>query len=97
MAAPEDMIWEVDEDGDGCVSWDEYLSCYERAVADKAGLEPRKLSTLVEFLMLDEEENNWVRRRRSPVASAGAASHVLTLRASGLCAGIRSRLMQSSI
>ena len=61
VAAPEDMIWEVDEDGDGCVSWDEYLSAYERAVADKAGVEPRKLSTLVEFLMLDEEENNWVR------------------------------------
>lgn len=55
------MVWEVDEDGDGYVSWDEYLSAYERAVADKAGIEPRKLSTLVEFLMLDEEENNWVR------------------------------------
>ena len=51
----------MDEDGDGYVSWDEYLSAYERAVADKAGIEPRKLSTLVEFLMLDEEENNWVR------------------------------------
>ena len=54
------MIWEVDEDGDGCVSWDEYMSAYERAVADKVGAEPRKLSTLIEFLLLDEEENNWV-------------------------------------
>lgn len=60
VAAPEDMIWEVDEDGDGYVSWDEYISAYERAVADKAEVEPRKLSTLVEFLLLDEEENNWV-------------------------------------
>jgi hypothetical protein len=55
------MIWEVDEDGDGYVSWDEYMSAYERAVADKGGTEPRKLSTLIEFLLLDEEENNWVR------------------------------------
>ena len=39
------MVWEVDEDGDGYVSWDEYLSAYERAVADKAWIEPRKLST----------------------------------------------------
>ena len=54
------MIWEVDEDGDGCVSWDEYLACYERMVADKVGREPRKLSTLIEFLMLDEEEHNWI-------------------------------------
>jgi hypothetical protein len=76
VAAPEDMIWEVDEDGDGCVSWDEYMSCYERAVADKAGLEPRKLSTLVEFLMLDEEENNWVRRRRWHCFAAALAGRV---------------------
>jgi len=60
VAAPEGMIWEVDEDGDGYVNWEEYMSAYERAVADKAGVEPRKLSTLIEFLLLDEEEHNWV-------------------------------------
>jgi len=68
VGAPEDMIWEVDEDGDGCVSWEEYLSCYERAAADRAGREPRKLSALIEFLMLDEDEHNWVRPRPCPRA-----------------------------
>ena len=60
VAAPEDMIWEVDEDGDDAVTWEEFSLCYERALSDETGNEPRKLFTLVEFLMLDEDEVNWV-------------------------------------
>ena len=36
---------------------DEYVACYNRAVSDHTGYEPRKLYDLVEFLMLDEVVN----------------------------------------
>jgi len=51
----EDMIWEVDETGDGMVSIDEFKRCYQRAAADRSGFEPRKLATLIDFLLMDEE------------------------------------------
>ena len=31
------MVWEVDEDCDGCVSWAEFQAMFERCRADKAG------------------------------------------------------------
>lgn len=49
------MVWEVDEDLDGVVSWDEFLSMYLRCVGDKTGLEPRTLFNLVQFLMYDRD------------------------------------------
>jgi hypothetical protein len=56
----EDMIWEVDETGDGVVSLDEFKRCYERAAVDRTGFEPRKLTTLVDFLLMDEENLGFV-------------------------------------
>ena len=56
----EDMIWEVDETGDGMVNLDEFKKCYNRAAADKTGFEPRKLTTLVDFLLMDEENLGFV-------------------------------------
>ena len=56
----EDMIWEVDETGDGMVNLDEFKRCYDRAAADKTGFEPRKLTTLVDFLLMDEENLGFV-------------------------------------
>lgn len=32
----EDMIWEVDEDCDGCVSWLEFQNAYSRCVQARA-------------------------------------------------------------
>ena len=47
------MIWEVDDDIDGFVSYDEFIKMYKRCRQDKFNLEPRKLYNLVLFLMFD--------------------------------------------
>ena len=52
----EDMIWEVDEDCDKCVSWEEFKLMFERCRHDKTGLEPRKLFNVVEFIMHDKNQ-----------------------------------------
>ena len=47
-------IWEVDDDLDGFINWDEYMKMYKRSISDVTGLEPRRLFNLVQFLMYDE-------------------------------------------
>jgi hypothetical protein len=42
------MIWEVDENLDGCVDWDEFELLYERKLNDTTGLEPSSLFTIVQ-------------------------------------------------
>ena len=49
------IIWEVDDDLDGYISKDEYISMYKRVISDKDGLEPRQLYNLVTFLMFDKD------------------------------------------
>eukprot|EP00921_Rhytidocystis_pertsovi_P003038 GHVQ01005063.1.p1 GENE.GHVQ01005063.1~~GHVQ01005063.1.p1 ORF type:complete len:199 (-),score=19.27 GHVQ01005063.1:380-976(-) len=49
------MIWEVDDDLDQYISWDEFLVMYQRCINDATGLEPRKLFNLVQFLMYDRD------------------------------------------
>ena len=56
----EDMIWEVDENGCGSIDLAQFQRCYERAAADRSGFEPRKLATLVDFLLMDEENLGYV-------------------------------------
>ena len=55
-----DMIWEVDENGCGSIDLAQFQRCYERAAADRSGFEPRKLATLVDFLLMDEENLGYV-------------------------------------
>lgn len=52
------MIWEVDDDLDGRISFDEFFNAYKRILLDQELLEPRKFYHLIEFLMynLFEEE-----------------------------------------
>jgi hypothetical protein len=50
----EDMIWEVDEDCDGLISWDEFKAMFYRVRHDKSGWEPRRLFNVVEFMMHDK-------------------------------------------
>ncbi|CAD7958757.1 unnamed protein product [Amoebophrya sp. A120] len=49
------MIWEVDDDLDQHVSWEEFLVMYQRCISDRTGLEPRGLFNLVQFLMYDKD------------------------------------------
>lgn len=51
----EDMLWEVDEDIDGAVSWTEFELMFRRNIQDKTGLEPCQLFSVVQFLMYDKE------------------------------------------
>jgi len=48
-------IWEVNDDLDGMVSWEEFLTMYQRCISDSTGNEPRNLFNLVQFLMYDRE------------------------------------------
>jgi len=48
-------IWEVDDDLDQHVSFDEFLTMYQRCISDATGLEPRNLFNLVQFLMYDNQ------------------------------------------
>jgi Ca2+-binding EF-hand superfamily protein len=47
-------IWEVDDDLDMMVAWDEFLTMYQRCISDSTGNEPRNLFNLVQFLMYDK-------------------------------------------
>ena len=51
----EQMIWEVDEDSDGCVSLAEFQLMFERARNDRTGHEPRKLFNLCQYMCLDRD------------------------------------------
>ena len=51
----QEMIWEVDEDCDRCVNWDEFKTMFYRVKQDQSGWEPRMLYNVVEFLMHDKD------------------------------------------
>jgi len=53
-------IWEVDDDNDGFVDWEEFRAMFFRVRNDETGCEPRKLFQLVDFLMLDKNHTGSV-------------------------------------
>jgi len=49
------MIWEVDENLDQHVDWQEFQLMFERNTTDKTGLEPFELFNIVQFMTYDED------------------------------------------
>ena len=54
------MIWEVDTNLNGYISFDEYERIYKKCVIDKKEREPKKLFTLIQFLMFDKEHKGYI-------------------------------------
>ena len=54
------IIWEVDDDADGCVDWEEFRTMFYRTRDDATGCEPRKLFNVVEFLMHDKNQSGLI-------------------------------------
>ena len=55
-----DMIWEVDDDGDGGINWREFKSVYQRVRADDQGKEPRRLYNVIEFMVFDIDNDGTI-------------------------------------
>ena len=51
----EDMIWEVDENLDRCVDFEEFALMFRRNIADTTGLEPSQLFHVAQFCMYDRD------------------------------------------
>ena len=47
-------IWEVDDDADGQVDWEEFRTTFYRVRDDQTGCEPRKFFNMIEFVMYDK-------------------------------------------
>jgi len=54
------IVWEVDDDCDGCVGWEEFEAMYQRNLFDVTGYEPYQLYTLVEFMIFDRDNSGQV-------------------------------------
>ncbi len=48
-----DMIWEVDENMDQCIDWEETQLMFLRNANDVTGLEPSKFYNMIQFMMYD--------------------------------------------
>lgn len=56
----EDLIWEVNDQLDGMISFEEFEKSYMRARSDRTGLEPSELFFLIGFVMFDKERSGRV-------------------------------------
>ncbi len=49
------MIWEADENLDGCIDWEELRAMFNRNLIDKTGLEPANLFNIIQFMTYDKK------------------------------------------
>ena len=56
----EKMIWEIDENLDGVVDWDEFTLMFERSIADTTGLEPFDFYNVIQFMMYDGDQDGHI-------------------------------------
>ena len=56
----EHMIWEIDEDTDGMIGWDELVLTYSRNVNDKDGNEPNLFFRILEFVAIDNHHKGYI-------------------------------------
>lgn len=51
----EEVIWQVNDDLDGAISFEEFVNSYVRSRNDRSGLEPSEIFFLTCFLMFDKD------------------------------------------
>ena len=72
----QDIIWEVDDDHDGVLTWTEFQQVYERMKTDSYGREPRRLYNFIEFCLFDLDKSGLVGLNEVSLPFVGLAAAV---------------------
>lgn len=54
------MIWEIDEDTDEAICWDEFQLTYYRNINDTTQIEPSEFFRVLEFMTFDEQHKGYI-------------------------------------